>query len=122
MVRIAAMIPCLDNKIDKEEDRNKYTNNSCFPIMNNDKDTRIALVREQVRNIFMKHDTDKDGKLTWDELIAAFNSLGSRWSHYRAWRALSHADINKDNCINVDGPEFNALIDYVLNRCAYKFG
>ncbi|EXC19757.1 putative calcium-binding protein CML27 [Morus notabilis] len=66
---------------------------------------------EQLKDVFKKHDTNKDGLLSREELTKAFSSLGSFFPSWRASRALSHVDKNRDGF--VDENEFSDLVRYV---------
>jgi Ca2+-binding EF-hand superfamily protein len=78
------------------------------------KPVRVSLTKEQVMNIFTSHDLNGDGKLSWKEVKAAFEYLGSRCASYRAEQALRHADTNDDGYIEKE--EFKKLVDYTLQR------
>ncbi|KAK1549565.1 hypothetical protein Q3G72_034613 [Acer saccharum] len=67
---------------------------------------------KQLHGIFRRFDTDHDGCLSQKELTNAFHSLGSRFPAYRAWRALHHADANKDGFVS--GNEFQQLVKYAV--------
>ncbi|PRQ27674.1 putative EF-hand domain pair protein [Rosa chinensis] len=72
--------------------------------------------KEQVRELFKSFDKDGDGKLSKEELKAAFRKLGSWWSSFRARRALRYVDSNDDGQISKE--EFNDLVNYAL-ECGY---
>ncbi|KAL6216576.1 hypothetical protein ACLB2K_009799 [Fragaria x ananassa] len=67
---------------------------------------------EQVRQLFKSFDRNGDGKLCKEELKDAFRKLGSRWSSFRARRALRYVDSNDDGHISKE--EFNDLVNYAL--------
>ncbi|GMJ02628.1 hypothetical protein HRI_003932000 [Hibiscus trionum] len=77
----------------------------------------VPITEDQVRGIFLRYDTNKDGLLSKEELKNAFASLGSRMPGVRAWLALQHADVNGDGFINE--AEFDKLVKYTLKR-GYK--
>ncbi|KAH7523612.1 hypothetical protein FEM48_Zijuj06G0030400 [Ziziphus jujuba var. spinosa] len=80
----------------------------------------VPLNRDQLVNVFRSYDRDGDGRLTKEELKAAFRYLGSRWSSYRTAKALHKADVNKDGFININREdELGELVDYAL-ECGYK--
>ncbi|PRQ27677.1 putative EF-hand domain pair protein [Rosa chinensis] len=76
-----------------------------------------CISKEQVCDFFKRFDGNGDGKLCKEEIKAAFRKLGSRWSSYRARRALDHADSNGDGIISNE--ELDDLINYALD-CGYK--
>ncbi|GAB4852129.1 hypothetical protein Ancab_016319 [Ancistrocladus abbreviatus] len=76
----------------------------------------VVLTGEQLRNIFMQHDKDGDGRLNREELEAAFRQLGSRAPAWRAERAIYYNDLDLDEVINEH--EMDHLIPYTLG-CRY---
>lgn len=78
----------------------------------------VPITEEQVRGIFYRYDTNRDGLLSKQELKNAFASLGSLMPGVRAWLALQHADVNGDGYINE--AEFDKLVKYTL-KGGYKF-
>ncbi|KAH0989931.1 hypothetical protein GBA52_001414 [Prunus armeniaca] len=78
---------------------------------------QIPWTKEQVMAEFKRLDKDGDGRISKEELKAAFDKFGSRWSSFRAWRALCHADANKDGYISKE--EFTDIVNYAL-KCGYK--
>lgn len=83
------------------------------------KEVSVPWKREQLLKLFNSYDKDGDGRLSKDELKAAFRHLGSRWSSYRAGKALRKNDHNRDGFITQD--ELIDLVDYALER-GYKVG
>ncbi|XWS25626.1 hypothetical protein CRYUN_Cryun27aG0084000 [Craigia yunnanensis] len=77
----------------------------------------VTITEDQVRGIFNRYDTNKDGRLSKQELKNAFASLGSRMPGVRTFLALQHADTNGDGYISA--AEFEKLVDYTLKR-GYK--
>ncbi|TXG52396.1 hypothetical protein EZV62_021565 [Acer yangbiense] len=63
----------------------------------------------QLHGIFKRYDTDHDGCLSREELTSAFHSLGSI---FPGWRALHHADANKDGYVSES--EFQQLVNYAV--------
>ncbi|GKC22759.1 putative calcium-binding protein CML10 [Tanacetum coccineum] len=61
-----------------------------------------------------KHDVNKDGKLSWDELKKAFSGLGVTWVRWTTDRALLKADDDEDGCISEK--EMDKLIEFVIKR------
>ncbi|KAB2614364.1 calcium-binding protein CML10 [Pyrus ussuriensis x Pyrus communis] len=88
-----------------------------FPPKIVEKNVQIPWTKEQVMEVFKSFDKDEDGRLSKEELKASFKKLGSLWSSFRAWRALGHADANKDGFISMQ--EIGELISYALKR-GYK--
>ncbi|KAI9201404.1 hypothetical protein LWI28_022989 [Acer negundo] len=66
----------------------------------------------QLHGLFKRYDTDHDGRLSRKELTSAFHSLGSIFPGWRAWRALHHADANKDGYVSEN--EFQQLVNYAV--------
>lgn len=69
---------------------------------------------KQLSGVFRRFDTDHDGCLNRKDLINAFQSLGSHFPAWRAWRALHHADLNKDGLISEN--EFLQLAKYAAKN------
>ncbi|CAK9177001.1 unnamed protein product [Ilex paraguariensis] len=67
---------------------------------------------EQLKGILKKHDTNGDGKLSREELKAAFRSLGLQFSGWKAWRAVHHVDANRDGYVSEE--EMNELVKYAM--------
>ncbi|KAK4859416.1 hypothetical protein QYF36_005047 [Acer negundo] len=72
------------------------------------------LTEEKLKILFKRFDTDRDGRLSKQELKDAFNSLGSRFSTWRAWRLLCLADANGDGYISEH--EFDGLVKYCVKH------
>ena len=77
----------------------------------------LPLTEPQLKGIFKRFDGDGDGLLSREELIKAFEHLGSRWPGWRAHRALYYADRNGDGYINET--ELEEVIKYA-HRHNYK--
>ncbi|KDP38345.1 hypothetical protein JCGZ_04270 [Jatropha curcas] len=60
-------------------------------------------------------DRNRDGILSWQELLEAFKSLGARFPPVQAWLALIYADKNRDG--RIDKREAEELVKY-----AYSLG
>ncbi|KAM7490055.1 hypothetical protein LguiA_032976 [Lonicera macranthoides] len=67
-----------------------------------------GLSEDQLKGLLKRYDTNGDGKLSKEELRAAFRQLGLRFSRWRAGRAIGHADANGDGYISED--ELHELI------------
>ncbi|MBA0759643.1 hypothetical protein Gotri_022497 [Gossypium trilobum] len=80
----------------------------------------VPITEEQVRGIFHRYDTNRDGLLSKQELKNAFSSLGSRMPGVRAWLALQHADVNGDGYINE--AEFDKLVVFASLNDAHNRG
>ncbi|PWA42202.1 putative calcium-binding protein CML15 [Artemisia annua] len=76
----------------------------------------IVLSEEKMLAYFKKHDVNKDGKLSWDELKKAFSGLGVTWVRWTADRALRKADDDEDGCISLSEKEMDKLIEFVIKR------
>ncbi|GAB4850829.1 hypothetical protein Ancab_030128 [Ancistrocladus abbreviatus] len=80
------------------------------------KNVPLALPDDNVKRALMREfDTNKDGRLSKEELAAFFKKLGSHFPGLRAFRAMHHADGDGDGFI--DDHEMKELID-----CARKWG
>ncbi|KAK3231391.1 hypothetical protein Dsin_003272 [Dipteronia sinensis] len=75
----------------------------------------IPYTMEQLRGMFWRYDTNRDGRLSRKELKEAFNCLGSSIPGWRAHRALNRADDNGDGYISEE--EVDELVSY-----AFKLG
>ncbi|PON80218.1 Parvalbumin [Parasponia andersonii] len=85
----------------------------------NNKQAQVLWTNDQLTKIFRSHDTNNDGKLSRDELKAAFKYLGSHCSSYRTLRAFNHADGDNDGFIDLSSPELSQLVSYAHSR-GYK--
>ncbi|KAK2660310.1 hypothetical protein Ddye_006843 [Dipteronia dyeriana] len=72
----------------------------------------LPCTMEQLRGMFWRYDTNRDGKLSRKELKEAFNYLGAFIPGWRAHRALNHADGNGDGYITEE--EVDDLVNYVV--------
>ncbi|KAI9201764.1 hypothetical protein LWI28_028892 [Acer negundo] len=77
-----------------------------------DRRAPVPYTQEQLRGMFWRYDTNKDGKLSRKELKDAFNYLGASIPGWRAHRALHHADDNGDGYISEE--EVDELINYAV--------
>ncbi|XP_059635379.1 probable calcium-binding protein CML26 [Cornus florida] len=68
----------------------------------------VPLSEEQIKGLLKRYDTNRDGKLSREELKSAFKSLGLHFSGCRARRALRHADANEDGFVSEE--ELNELV------------
>ena len=74
--------------------------------------TSYPLSEEQLKGLLKRYDTNGDGKLSKNELKAAFRSLGLHFSGWRAGKALRHADANGDGYVSED--EMKELVKYAM--------
>ncbi|KAL0017380.1 hypothetical protein SO802_004449 [Lithocarpus litseifolius] len=72
--------------------------------------TSYPLSEEQLKGLLKRYDTNGDGKLSKNELKAAFRSLGLHFSGWRAGQALRHADANGDGYVSEE--EMKELVKY----------
>ncbi|KAG6786519.1 hypothetical protein POTOM_008125 [Populus tomentosa] len=86
-----------------------------FAVTTNSKEGNLCLTKEQLKSLFLKHDSNHDNHLSRKELRQAFDELGAFSARYRAARGLSHADADKDG--QIDMVELDDLVNY-----AYKLG
>jgi hypothetical protein len=82
------------SKVDDAVPRQKEVHPT-FPN-NKAKVAEIHLTREQLTKIFQKHDKNKDGKLSWDEVKAAFQELKASYVWLKTEQGFRHADKDED--------------------------
>ncbi|KAL8226642.1 hypothetical protein R6Q57_016474 [Mikania cordata] len=75
---------------------------------------RVKVNEQEMYTFFKKHDANKDGKLSWDELKQAFTDLGVTWVSWTTDRALVNADDDEDGYISER--EMDKLIQFALKR------
>ncbi|XP_038886759.1 probable calcium-binding protein CML11 [Benincasa hispida] len=92
----------------KKQLRDKIQNSSTKAL--DRKQSNIPPSREQIKEIFKYHDSNKDGFLNIRELTKTFGSLGSVIPFYKAHYAMAYADADKDGLISE--VELDELIDY----------
>ena len=83
----------------------------------NPKGVEISLTREQLKQTFMNYDTNKDGKLSWDELKSAFKYLKSRFPIIRTELAFHKCDKDENGYIDY-GKEMDSLVAYA-EECGF---
>ncbi|KAL5780289.1 hypothetical protein ACOSQ2_011026 [Xanthoceras sorbifolium] len=74
----------------------------------------VKIPEEQWKVWLRGFDTNRDGRLSKEELKNALESLGSSFPAWRSWRALCHADENRDGYISED--ELDGLVKYIIKR------
>lgn len=74
----------------------------------------VAYTKSELKGMFKRSDNNKDGNLSWNELIKAFSSLDSSIPLFRALQALWQADSNRDGCISE--VELENLVTYVWEQ------
>ncbi|KGN62526.1 probable calcium-binding protein CML11 [Cucumis sativus] len=74
------------------------------------KQSNVPLSREQIKEIFKYHDSNKDGFLSIRELTKAFSSMGSIVPFCKARYAMAYADVDEDGLVSE--AELDKLIDY----------
>lgn len=74
---------------------------------------KIIMTENQIREILIKADCNRDGYLSKDELKKAFKEFGSKLPGWRAGRFLKKHD-NREGQLNME--ELNIVVDYVLAR------
>ncbi|KAL6216572.1 hypothetical protein ACLB2K_009795 [Fragaria x ananassa] len=73
----------------------------------------VPYTKQQIEDTFKSYDQNGDGKLSWDEVKAAFTKLGAFSPYFRAWRGKSRADANDDGFICLQ-TELDELVNYTL--------
>ncbi|KAI3767386.1 hypothetical protein L2E82_17484 [Cichorium intybus] len=69
------------------------------------------MTEDQLRSMIKRFDRNGDGKISRRELRIGLRSIGLRFTYFRAWSALRHADLNGDGVISDE--EINELAKYV---------
>ncbi|KAH0451409.1 hypothetical protein IEQ34_018708 [Dendrobium chrysotoxum] len=77
------------------------------------------LTLQQFKDWLKSIDRDGDGKISMKELRDALRVLGMNCTRWKAWRALVHADLNRNQHIDSDD-EVEELIKYARKRWALK--
>ncbi|PON42384.1 Parvalbumin [Parasponia andersonii] len=72
---------------------------------------------KQLKEMFKRQDANGDGRLSREELKNAFASFGSFAPGWRAFRALRHADKNRNDYVDED--ELDYVVKYAAKR-GYK--
>ncbi|KAL5777804.1 hypothetical protein ACOSP7_010732 [Xanthoceras sorbifolium] len=83
------------------------------PSFNPKPGPRRELSEREIREIFERHDANKDGCLSKAEIKQAFDELGALFPGFRANRGLNHADGNGDGFIDMN--ELKDLVKYAKN-------
>ncbi|KAK8497711.1 hypothetical protein V6N13_103469 [Hibiscus sabdariffa] len=78
------------------------------------KSINLAINEEHFKAIFKEQDTNGDGRLSKEELLKAFEKLGSRNPGWRVRRSLHHADIDGDGSISLN--ELEELVKYAVKQ------
>ena len=71
-------------------------------------------LKEQIKKILERADSNGDGCYTRDELKKAFDDLGSYWPAWRTQLCLWKVDANGDG--QISGKEIDDLISYIFDR------
>jgi hypothetical protein len=82
------------------------------------KGAEVPFNKEQITLIFKKQDKNGDGKLSHEEVKAAFVELNAFWPWFRTVQGFRHGDSNGDKFINIDDQELENLVDFTL-KCGY---
>ena len=75
---------------------------------------QVRIIKQQIRKILERADSNGDGCYTRDELKKAFKDLGSYWPTWRAQLCLWQVDSNGDG--QVSGKEIEVLVGYIFDR------
>ncbi|KAB1199682.1 putative calcium-binding protein CML10 [Morella rubra] len=76
--------------------RQKNVASSCSKGMDHKTVPQLPYTEEQLRGMFKRFDTNRDGRLNRQELRNAFRSLGSAASGWQPFQAIGPADSNGD--------------------------
>lgn len=80
----------------------------------------LRFTKEEIRRVFERYDSNKDGKLDWKELRKAFKlGLGSKCGFARARLALRHVGKNGDGSISLTQENMDKLVEYAFS-CGYS--
>ncbi|KAF9599938.1 hypothetical protein IFM89_001973 [Coptis chinensis] len=75
---------------------------------------------EQFQQWIQGLDTDRDGRISKQELVEGLRGQGLWFKHWRAQRALSHVDKNSNGFVDGDF-EFCELLEYAKEHWGIKF-
>ncbi|KAG2666383.1 hypothetical protein I3843_15G054900 [Carya illinoinensis] len=78
----------------------------------------LSCSNPELRTIFKKHDDNRDGKLSWAEVKAAFKELGSHWPWLVTEDAFRHADLDDNGYIDIE-TELELLVTHA-SKFNYK--
>ncbi|KAE8100664.1 hypothetical protein FH972_018539 [Carpinus fangiana] len=87
-------------------------------VTNSGKGAEVPFNKEQLTKMFKKHDKDNNGKLSWDEVKAAFVELKAFWPWFSTEQGFRYGDNNDDEHINIHDEELERLVDYAL-KCGF---
>jgi len=76
---------------------------------------KMMMTKEEFRQWLKSIDSNHDGHISMDELRAALKGLGMNFTAWKAWRAMVHADLNRNNSVEGDD-EIEELIKYAAKR------
>lgn len=76
------------------------------------------LTVEEFKNWLMRFDTDRDGRISKEELRRAIRSLGARYSGWKSGRGVRGADANGDGFL--DDAEIENLISFAQRSLGLK--
>ncbi|KAG0470024.1 hypothetical protein HPP92_016135 [Vanilla planifolia] len=71
----------------------------------------FLLSEQQFKDWLKSIDINGDGLISQKELREALRALGQSFTHWKAWRAMRHADLNRNNFIDGD-VEIKELMRY----------
>ncbi|XP_050365075.1 polcalcin Cup a 4-like [Argentina anserina] len=73
-------------------------------------DGKRVMTTEELKKWLKKFDTDKDGRISKEELRQAIRSTGGRFAAFKSSRGLRSADVNKDGYIGEE--ELDSLVEF----------
>jgi len=74
-----------------------------------------TMTREEFKEWLKSIDSNGDGCISKDELRAELKRLGMSFTSWKAWRAMVHADLDRNNSIEGE-QEIEELIKYAQNH------
>ncbi|XAR64063.1 hypothetical protein NMG60_11024266 [Bertholletia excelsa] len=72
----------------------------------------VPYSEDDIRKLLIKHDQNKDNRLSRREIQNVFIELNAHFPWWRAWRGLANCDHNGDGYVDED--EMKDLVQYIL--------
>ncbi|PRQ32628.1 putative EF-hand domain pair protein [Rosa chinensis] len=81
-------------------------------------DGERVMTTEELKKWLKKFDTDKDGRISKEELRQAIRATGERFATFKSRRALQSADVNQDGYIGEE--ELDNLVEFAQKHLGVK--